>query len=59
MAILPPEIMALIEDEDENYEWPCGCIDYHLADCPTRTGSDNSTKDDWLDYYADNPEELY
>ena len=24
---------------------PCGCTDYHMADCPTRTGS--------YDYYAE------
>jgi hypothetical protein len=36
---------------DEEYEFPCECIDYHMADCPTRTGSDVSTKDDWSYYY--------
>jgi hypothetical protein len=57
---IPPEIMALIDDEEDNYEWPCGCVDYHYADCPSRDGSDTGmSKDDYLDYYADNPEELY
>ncbi len=32
------------EDEDKPWapdEWKlgsCGCVDYHMADCPTRTG---------------------
>lgn len=25
----------------------CGCTDYHLADCPTRTGGSGRTADDW------------
>ena len=57
--ILPPEIMGLIEDEEDN-EWGCGCEDYHYADCPTRSSEGSAmSKDDWLDYYATDPEELY
>lgn len=48
-----PEI---VEDEDT---WPCGCSDYHYADCPSREGqgSDGMSKEDWLEYYANNPDE--
>lgn len=26
---------------------PCGCIDYHMADCPLRTGSIDSYYQDY------------
>lgn len=42
---------------------PCGCTDYHMSDCPTRTGGSviftGDDQDDWYrdDYYysADDP----
>lgn len=27
------------ESDDDETLGPCGCVDYHTADCPTRTGS--------------------
>ena len=32
-----PELMGLIDDEEDEAETlgPCGCTDYHMADCPT------------------------
>jgi hypothetical protein len=36
--MLPIEILALIEDEEEHETLgPCGCSDYHMADCSVRT----------------------
>jgi len=36
------EIMALIDDEEDDAEEEAfciyGCVDYHYADCPIRTG---------------------
>ena len=31
------ELMGLIDDEEDEAETlgPCGCTDYHMADCPT------------------------
>lgn len=40
--------------EDDDTLGPCGCTDYHMADCPLRTGS--SDYGDWDDhdpYYMD------
>ena len=38
--MIPFEIIALIDDEEEHEKLgSCGCTDYHMADCPTRTGS--------------------
>jgi hypothetical protein len=38
--MLPPEIMGMIDDEEEHEKLgACGCTDYHMADCPTRTGA--------------------
>jgi len=36
----------------------CGCVEYHVADCPTRTGGSDSgmSKDDYLDLYSGNPD---
>lgn len=31
----------------------CGCTDYHMADCPLRTGGSNMTTADWLDIISD------
>ena len=31
--------LDLDEDEDEDTLGPCGCVDYHYADCDTRTGA--------------------
>lgn len=33
---------------------PCGCVDYHMADCPLVTGGEDTgmSKDDYLDLYA-------
>lgn len=30
----------------------CGCRDYHMADCPTRTGAADAGRD-WYDEYDD------
>ena len=52
-----------LDDPPEPYDWepqddehtngdalgPCGCVDYHMADCD---GSAAMTKDDYLDLYA-------
>ena len=46
-VILPPEIMGLIEDEDEFRDRNCGCpADYHLADCPILTAQDTRDYED-------------
>lgn len=34
------------DEEDDGTLGPCGCVDYHVADCPTRTGS----HDYWSDH---------
>lgn len=56
----------------DSYAWweddtlgPCGCTDYHLADCPTRTGGTGMTAEDayrmayyrqaMADAYGDDP----
>lgn len=35
----------------------CGCVDYHMADCPTRTGSHDyyaeAERDEWEHFYYD------
>ena len=52
---IPFEIMGMIDDEEEHEKLgPCGCSDYHMADCPTRTGEGTMTKDDYLDIYSNN-----
>lgn len=28
---------------------PCGCVDYHMADCPIKTASFTSSYDDFYD----------
>jgi hypothetical protein len=28
---------------------PCGCVDYHMADCPIRTGGAPVDESDWYD----------
>lgn len=36
---------------------PCGCTDYHMADCPTRTGyadAMSAAEYDVDDWYGDN-----
>lgn len=52
-----------IEGEDERlvvpsegqYETlgPCGCVDYHYADCPLRTGGSDMTVEDYYDKFSD------
>jgi len=49
--MLPPEIMGLISDEEHETLGPCGCSDYHMADCPIRDGSSGMTKADYLELY--------
>ncbi len=34
----------------------CGCVDYHYADCPTRTGGSGMTADDYLMIAERNPD---
>ncbi len=43
---MDPEVMGLMEDEDT---MPCGCVDYHVADCPTVSppSNDRPDPDDW------------
>lgn len=40
-----------VEEVDDTLG-PCGCTDYHLADCPTRTGGAGMTSDDYLEAWA-------
>lgn len=40
-----------ITGEDETLG-SCGCVDYHLADCPIRTGGNGMTADDYLDAWG-------
>ena len=42
--------LDLDDPEEEEYTLgSCGCTDYHMADCPTRTGGSDydSREDDW------------
>ena len=44
------EITLDLEDpREEDSLGACGCTDYHMADCPTRTGGSDydSREDDW------------
>ena len=43
--------MTTLDLLEENYEFPCGCVDYHMADCPTLTGGSDMTRADWDVYY--------
>lgn len=54
----PEERGAYLRPEEENDTLgPCGCVDYHMADCPTRTGYSDylnemetrSDQDAWYD----------
>ena len=54
--VLPIEILAMIDDEEEHEKLgACGCTDYHMADCPTRGGSEayEYGPEDWADGYDD------
>lgn len=31
---------------DDETLGPCGCVDYHMSDCPTRTGGSFSSAED-------------
>lgn len=45
--------MTTAQTTDPDALGPCGCHDYHLADCPTRTaGHDLASAADW-DPYGD------
>jgi hypothetical protein len=36
--------------EDDDVLGPCGCTDYHMSDCPTRTGyADALSRDEYAD----------
>lgn len=39
------------QKHDDDTLGPCGCTDYHMADCPTRTG--------YHDYWAQNERNGY
>ena len=57
MGYIPdePEQGAFLRQEEEVDDTlgPCGCVDYHMADCPTRTGyADSFDQDDWYDSWA-------
>ena len=41
------------EDEADDTLGPCGCTDYHMADCPTRTGGTGYTMADLLERGGD------
>jgi len=40
-------VPALPAEDDDDTLGPCGCTDYHMADCPTRTGGTGRTAEDW------------
>ena len=44
-----PDEMALVEDEEEASDTlgPCGCTDYHMADCSVVTGDYGEADDRW------------
>ena len=45
----PERIEGQLGLEDDGTLGPCGCVDYHMADCD---GGRAMTKDDYLDLYA-------
>lgn len=48
-------VRAMAMDRDDDTLGPCGCTDYHMADCPTRTGYADAYVDagDLADRYYD------
>jgi hypothetical protein len=44
LLFVPP----IPDDDHDDTLGPCGCVDYHMADCPTRTGGSNMTSADYL-----------
>ena len=47
--MIDPEVMGLMEDEDEYTLGPCGCVDYHVADCSLVTGYSDDPPDPYED----------
>ena len=46
MGFQPDERIAIERVEEDHKLGHCGCVDYHYADCPTRSlGSDNPDYD--------------
>lgn len=43
-------------DTDTDLLGPCGCSDYHVADCPTRTSGHDALAAAERAYYDDLPE---
>jgi hypothetical protein len=45
--MIPIEIIALIEDEEEHEDRNCGCpADYHMSDCPIISAQDTRDYED-------------
>lgn len=40
---------ASVTQSDEFALGPCGCVDYHMSDCPIRTGGTAVDEGDWYD----------